>query len=982
MKYFTFAKHLLRALYIASMTLFVSCNDNDAILTDISESETREGYIITTFSIDNGYFALPDDSSQIEIILVSSTGETRCLEADYQCSNNAINFTMYIPNESPLTDDKYVMTLRIPQGPGLGGRLLAHFVDNNLTAIEMSLPDYMLEGSGTQEDPYIINSDESFQMFINNLNTDEETSGAGLFFKQIADVKTQNQNQTTAGRGYWGACFAGNYDGGGYTIDNLYYKGANDTEADSGIGIFRELRGQAMISNVKFSSISVRGVSHDIGVIAGSSNGEIKLHNIALESGSIGDEGITFGIGGLIGRVVSGNVEAQDIDFNIDIEGLDNIGGLFGTIEQNGNVKLTNITTSSARYSITGYNNIGGVIGLCNGSFSISNANLDHKVSAEDKTIRIITSKSCNGNGCVGGIVGLISQNSRQPIEIRDVSVTCPIGSDNASQIGGFIGKVDCNNDTITLSGCRFQSILSGDNFVGGIVGYWNSKVPFIIEGDNDDTRVSVNNSNAQICGNSYIGGFAGYWNGPIESSARIYINIPILGSNKNIGGAFGSIIQSSMPANFKIGDSSNATNQDATMRVIGNENVGGFAGYMENSELNGDLKFDFVQENGDYVIPNKNQITPLYSSIISGKINVGGLIGYAKNTQITRVACDAKISIKENNDAAVYGGIVGYLYAEDTTTLIEDCAFFGEMQDEELSYLYIGGIIGWFDWYVGGTIKNCINYSDILAKYLTGGIIGYGRNLSNNSSNHLNIEWCINTGNINGCMAGGICGQVYTKDDDSIKHCINIGKITNKNTQEGCIGGIIANAWNGVISCCANHGQILGSDATMSIGGIGGMIGGNNRQIVVDQCVNTASISSDHKGTNIGGIVGILLESSNCEISNSLNAGTITSDQDRDNGGIVGYMSKSTKCHHAVNRGNISYGNATIGDHGGSFDAKYLYYLESTGKDWPDEAKSISQQDFTNQASFSQLDFNYIWTMTDNGPEPKNCVWRNYENK
>ena len=59
--------------------------------------------------------------------------------------------------------------------------------------------------------------------------------------------------------------------------------------------------------------------------------------------------------------------------------------------------------------------------------------------------------------------------------------------------------------------------------------------------------------------------------------------------------------------------------------------------------------------------------------------------------------------------------------------------------------------------------------------------------------------------------------------------------------------------------------------------------------------------------------------------------------------------------------------------------DISITLNLDGSGKGWPSSSISIKESDFKKQSSFSHLDFDNYWTIGANGPEPKNCQWRNY---
>ncbi len=963
----------------------------DHNLPDNPGDTPGDGYTISSFTIDNCHYAIPEETAKVEIALISSDGATRNYEADLVRGTDSSDFHMYIPSSSPLEDGRYVMTLRMPGGPGIGGRLMVNFADNHLTKTEISLPDYLLEGEGTQEEPYLIPDDDSFNMFTINLDEDE-AHGAGLYFLQTANVRPSDQSIYAPGRGYWGAHFAGDYDGGGHTIDGLYYKGSGRDDSDSCFGLFRELRGHASVHNVNVRGVSVSGIYKEGGVIAGRSTGNHVISDISL-SGYMGDEGAGSYMGGLIGHVVSGSVAASGIDFNLDVAGTYYIGGMFGAIDQNAHVDVSGVRTSTTHFSVSGDEYTGGIIGLCDGGFTIEDIRLDHKVSSEDDDIRIITAS----REAVGGIVGIISSKATSELAIRDVRITCPVGG-NANSVGGIVGYA-AHSSKLRLSGCRVYSIVSGKKYVGGIFGYADFSGSVSVEGTDDDTRVTVDDMAANISGNEYVGGFAGHWLGKYEPSARVHVNLPVNASKLNCGGAFGHVSRTDFRlADFKIGESSDSDKEDPVMRVNGKQNTGGFAGYMEYGSLKGPDSFNYAENGHGIQVPDVNRFHPGYSSVVQGTESVGGLVGSAVGCPFTGVSCNATILGEKNT-----GGIAGYFEEKEDYSHLEDCAFFGTVKAGKSDNT--GGIVGFFMSQCGGRLQDCVNYAEILGKNCTGGIVGLAKkdrpNQDNGHSRTLNFSWCVNVGKITGGKnIGGIVGFANSlkadegyKDNDeqdiSIYDCMNRGDVTATGDDGGGgAGGIVGFTEQRIgIGRCANHHHVHSTAQLQGVGGIGGRVGRDASgfgmfnfwlNMRIDECVNRGEVSSDNSNTRVGGIVGYQEEGDHSYIFNNLNAGPVTSDQHHDNGGIVGYVDHNGYCQYNVNSGKVSHGNAIVGDHKGAFTYGINYFLDGSGKKWPENSHCLKSSDFKKQSSFQQLDFDRYWTMGSNGPEPKNCQWRN----
>ena len=63
--------------------LLGSCSD-EPVPAPAPETEIGEGYVISSFNIDNGHYAIPEGVEKIEIALISTEGETLSYEAVYE----------------------------------------------------------------------------------------------------------------------------------------------------------------------------------------------------------------------------------------------------------------------------------------------------------------------------------------------------------------------------------------------------------------------------------------------------------------------------------------------------------------------------------------------------------------------------------------------------------------------------------------------------------------------------------------------------------------------------------------------------------------------------------------------------------------------------------------------------------------------------------------------------------------------------------
>ena len=135
----------------------------------------------------------------------------------------------------------------------------------------------------------------------------------------------------------------------------------------------------------------------------------------------------------------------------------------------------------------------------------------------------------------------------------------------------------------------------------------------------------------------------------------------------------------------------------------------------------------------------------------ITGKQCTGGIVGYASSTTIENCHVRGNISATES-DASGHGGIVGYA----TSASITGCTVIGTISTSVSNDSY-GGILGDASYSV--TITSCENAANISGDgQKHGGIVGRDNNGSNK------FKYCLNTGVVNGNQfVGAIAGEVYS---------------------------------------------------------------------------------------------------------------------------------------------------------------------------------------------------------------------------
>ncbi|WP_279385509.1 GLUG motif-containing protein, partial [Clostridium minihomine] len=166
----------------------------------------------------------------------------------------------------------------------------------------------------------------------------------------------------------------------------------------------------------------------------------------------------------------------------------DNIGGLVGRC--NGNATITNTYITG---NVSGCSYVGGLIGCVSGSNSvISNSYATAEVSGS--------------SNCVGGLVGQNGYyNSNSDYVYGATVINCYANGSVAgsSYIGGLIGQ---SNGTITNS--YAVGVTTGASYVGGLVGR-----------NNNQGQIINSYAAGNVSGNQYVGGFIGVNYGKVTDS-------------------------------------------------------------------------------------------------------------------------------------------------------------------------------------------------------------------------------------------------------------------------------------------------------------------------------------------------------------------------------------------------------------------------------------------------------------------------------
>ncbi len=283
-------------------------------------------------------------------------------------------------------------------------------------------------GLGTEAEPYQIASLDNLLWVSTN-----DTSWSSHFI-QIADIDATDTQNWNSGAGFFpigntSLSFGGEYDGAGYTINNLYINRPDTND----IGLFG-LINSGEVNNLGIVNADITGDYH-VGYLVGISHLYSTISN-CYSNGSVNGYG---NVGGLVGvntffSSISSSYSAGSVSGNYDV------GGLVGT-----NTNSSIITSCYSSSNVIGTYDVGGLVGS-NAYSSINNS---------------YSSGSVSGGSSLGGLVG----NNTTSANITNCYSTGSVSG--SSPVGGLVGY----NDFADIYDSFWDIDASGQSFSDGGIG-------------------------------------------------------------------------------------------------------------------------------------------------------------------------------------------------------------------------------------------------------------------------------------------------------------------------------------------------------------------------------------------------------------------------------------------------------------------------------------------------------------------------------
>ena len=353
-----------------------------------------------------------------------------------------------------------------------------------------------MPGSGTQEDPWRIESLADFDEFAadpnywddyTRLETDVNLAGRTYYTAIIApDVDNSNYD-------FDGTPFTGVFDGNDHKIVNLTINGGAGNRY---LGLFGCMGEDGEVRNLGLEGGSVSGNIYVGGLVGYIEDGRISnCYSTSDVNGYIEVGGLVGGNDGSISNCYFGGSVSGTGSYS------DSVGGLVGW--NNGNGSVSNCYSTG---NVNGVYSVGGLIGENSGSisncYSTGNVNGTANYVGGLMGSNVGNISNCYSTGDVSGygeVGGLVGDNSDGTI------IKCyAIG--NVNGVYGVAGLVGLNLGSV--SNCYSTGDVNGYGGVGGLVG--DNGSPAIPPGGPYPGYIYNSYSTGNIEGTSSVGGLVG----------------------------------------------------------------------------------------------------------------------------------------------------------------------------------------------------------------------------------------------------------------------------------------------------------------------------------------------------------------------------------------------------------------------------------------------------------------------------------------
>ena len=406
--------------------------------------------------------------------------------------------------------------------------MVTSVLGSSLGTLEVQAAEGTLSGSGTYNDPYIIEDAADLKAFAALLDGKAENLGIcakvadGVASIDVSDETWQPMPANVKDTEGNDAGYTGVFDGNGATIK------LNVDKSGKNAGLFSIIGDGGEVKNVTTDG-NVIGGSY-VGGICGTNKGTISDCNNKANVTS--RNSMAGGIVGECNGTIEGTGELQNTGNIVSGIYYNYTGGIAGKLGATAALKVTGEVRNTAE--VSGGTYTGGIIGYLASS---SGDPIQIQAGSILNTGNVTGSYSSNS---IGGVIGYITGKAEISAMTGDIRNTGAVKG--PSDIGGVFGS--CNSTTVTAAGDivntgEVASNLSSGNEIGGIVGKLNESQLIAVGGE------IRNESN--VTGPTQVGGIAGMCDrnrtdSPIRAYGDIVNQGKISTTNAgNVGGIVGS---------------------------------------------------------------------------------------------------------------------------------------------------------------------------------------------------------------------------------------------------------------------------------------------------------------------------------------------------------------------------------------------------------------------------------------------------------
>ncbi|MFB6228587.1 MAG: PQQ-binding-like beta-propeller repeat protein, partial [Halobacteriales archaeon] len=343
-----------------------------------------------------------DSSLQLSTISVSISGaESATLaESDFTETANGDGSYTYTASYSGSTDGTYTATVDSAVGPD--GRDGASGESDSASVSVTQITDWNdLDNVRNDLDgDYVLAADlDKNSAGYSSIASDSANGGSG--FDPLGDDTTS---------------FTGSFDGNGYTISNLTISRSSTDY----VGLFGYTGSGATVTNVTLADADVTG-NNWVGALVGNHTGS-DIRNVSADGTVTGRDYV----GGVVGQIRNANLSGSSASGNVTATA-EFVGGLVGKMETGGSIKQSHATSTVVANATGNTQNhvdrIGGLVGSFTGN-SITDSSATGTVTAKSGEINEI-----------GGLVGLYDGSGN----IVNASASGDVSSEY-KEVGGLVG--------------------------------------------------------------------------------------------------------------------------------------------------------------------------------------------------------------------------------------------------------------------------------------------------------------------------------------------------------------------------------------------------------------------------------------------------------------------------------------------------------------------------------------------------------------